>query len=102
MNNIESSTLLAKAPSDYASKLRSGISRLRQQVLAFYEKRFPGQRDWILRIVAQAEQSAWQTPFPSLFFLPLAHSLIAEAQKKFSTSPRPELGQSVPREIFAN
>lgn len=71
------------APADYCSKLSSGISRLKQQLLAFYETRFPEGREWIQRIVAEAEASAWQTPFPSLFFLPLAHSRITEAQAQF-------------------
>lgn len=61
------------APTDYCQKLKSGIARLQSAILAQYEEAFPAEREWIARVVREAEKAAWATPFPSLFFPVLAH-----------------------------
>lgn len=65
------------APPDYCAKLRSGIERLKAHIQALYQNHLPN--EWILRALPEAEESAWQTPFPSLFFAPLAHARITES-----------------------
>jgi hypothetical protein len=87
MNNTQPCNLPANAPADYRAKLRSGITRLKQHAQALYEKTYPEGRDWIQQAVAEAEASAWKTPFPSLFFMPLAQARITEAQSQIATSP---------------
>ncbi|MGH8095621.1 MAG: hypothetical protein ACREIF_19495 [Chthoniobacterales bacterium] len=65
-------------PADYCQKLKHGIERLRTAIQSHYEEAFPNGRDWIARAVQEAEQSAWSTPFPSLFFPALAHLKVRE------------------------
>lgn len=78
-------------PADYCHKLRTGIARLKQHVLAVYEKTYPEGRDWIRQAVADAEASAWETPFPSLFFLPLAGARITETETEIAASSSRDL-----------
>jgi hypothetical protein len=63
---------------DYGRKLKSGIGRLKQAIQAQYAHAFPNQFDSIKRAIAEAETMAWSTPFPSLFFPPLARIRIHE------------------------
>jgi hypothetical protein len=65
-------------PSDYCQKLKSGISRLRSAIQSQYEEAFPDGDDWIAQAVREAEEVAWTTTFPSLFFPPLAHLKLSE------------------------
>jgi hypothetical protein len=65
-------------PAGYSRKLKSGLARLRMAVKAEYENAFPGQVDSIEQALAQAETLAWSTPFPSLFFPPLARIELTE------------------------
>jgi hypothetical protein len=58
--------------------LKSGLARLKNAVQSEYESAFPGQADAIERALAQAETLAWSTPFPSLFFPPLARIGLTE------------------------
>ena len=53
-------------------KLKSGIARLRVTIQAQYVSAFPERLDSIELAMTEAEASAWSTPFPSLFFPPLA------------------------------
>lgn len=66
------------APADYCRKLKSGIARLQAAIQTQYEEAFPAEREWIARAVREAEQAAWATPFPSLFFPALAHLRLSE------------------------
>lgn len=65
-------------PSDYCQKLKNGISRLRSAIQSQYEEAFPDRGDWIAQAVQEAEQLAWSTTFPSLFFPPLARLKLSE------------------------
>lgn len=73
------------APTDYCAKLRRGIDRLKEQIERLYQGSFPS--EWIQRAVAEAEASAWQTPFPSLFFIPLAHARITGPRSERNVTP---------------
>lgn len=66
------------APADYCKKLKRGISRLQTAILAQYEEAIPEGSEWIARAVQEAEEAAWATPFPSLFFPALAHLRVRE------------------------
>ena len=66
------------APADYCQKLKNGIVRLQRAIQSHYETAFPTEREWITRAVGEAEKAAWATPFPSLFFPPLAHLRVSE------------------------
>ena len=66
------------APADYCQKLKNGIARLQAAIQSHYEEAFPTEREWIARAVREAEKAAWVTPFPSLFFPPLAHLRVSE------------------------
>lgn len=66
------------APADYCQKLKSGIARLQAAIQSQYEEAFPAEREWIGRVVREAEAAAWATPFPSLFFPALAHLRVSE------------------------
>lgn len=66
------------APADYCQKLKNGIARLQGAIQSHYEAAFPTEREWIARAVREAEKAAWVTPFPSLFFPPLAHLRLSE------------------------
>lgn len=68
----------ANAPKDYCQKLKSGIARLEASIRRQYEEAFPNGSDWIARAVREAEEAAWSTPFPSLFFPALAHLRVNE------------------------
>lgn len=68
----------ANAPKEYCQKLRSGIARLETMIRRQYEEAFPSGGDWIAQAVREAEEAAWKTPFPSLFFPPLAHLRVNE------------------------
>ena len=63
---------------DYGRKLKNGIARLKEAIQAQYAHAFPNQFDSIKRAIAEAETMAWSTPFPSLFFPPLARIRINE------------------------
>jgi hypothetical protein len=52
--------------------------RLRTAIQRQYEEVFPQDRDRIGRAIGEAEKAAWATPFPSLFFPPLAHLRVRE------------------------
>ena len=65
-------------PSDYCQKLKNGISRLRSTIQSQYEEAFPDRGDWIAQAVREAEEVAWTTTFPSLFFPPLARLKLSE------------------------
>lgn len=66
------------APADYCRKLKSGIARLQAAILTEYETTVPTERERIARAVREAEEAAWATPFPSLFFPALAHLRVSE------------------------
>ncbi|HEX4667508.1 MAG TPA: hypothetical protein VH207_12990 [Chthoniobacterales bacterium] len=66
------------APRDYCHKLKSGIKRLGASIRQQYEEAFPGGGVWISRAIRDAEEAAWATPFPSLFFPALAHLRVNE------------------------
>jgi hypothetical protein len=61
------------APADYCRRLKSGLRRLQMAIQAQYEEIFPEAREQIARAIREAENAAWATPFPSLFFPALAH-----------------------------
>ena len=65
-------------PADYCRRLKSGIMRLRRAIQTQYEEMFPEDSDRIGRAMREAEKAAWATPFPSLFFPPLAHLRVRE------------------------
>lgn len=65
-------------PADYCRKLKSGIARLEAAIQSQYEEAFPAGGDWIARAIREAEEAAWATPFPSLFFPALAHLRVNE------------------------
>jgi hypothetical protein len=65
-------------PSDYCQKLKNGIGRLRSAIQSQYEEAFPDGGDWIAQAIREAEQVAWTTTFPSLFFPPLARLKLSE------------------------
>jgi hypothetical protein len=65
-------------PADYCRRLKSGIMRLRTAIQTHYEEMFPEDSDRIGRAMRDAEKAAWATPFPSLFFPPLAHLRMRE------------------------
>jgi hypothetical protein len=66
------------APKDYCHKLKSGIARLGASIQRQYEDALPTGGDWIARAIRDAEEAAWATPFPSLFFPALAHLRVNE------------------------
>ena len=66
------------APADYCQKLKNGIVRLQRAIQSHYEEAFPAERECIARAMREAEKAAWFTPFPSLFFPPLAHLRVSE------------------------
>jgi hypothetical protein len=66
------------APRDYCQKLKSGIKRLGASIRKQYEEAFPAGGDWIAQAIRDAEEAAWATPFPSLFFPALAHLRVNE------------------------
>lgn len=68
----------ANFPKDYCRKLKSGIARLETSIRSQYEEAFPSGQDWISRALQEAKESAWNTPFPSLFFPALAHLRVNE------------------------
>jgi hypothetical protein len=43
-----------------------------------YENTFPNEKDQIELAIKEAETAAWGTPFPALFFPPLAHLKVRE------------------------
>jgi hypothetical protein len=61
------------APADYCRRLKRGLRRLQTAIQAQYEEIFPDRREQIARAIREAENAAWSTPFPSLFFPALAH-----------------------------
>ena len=63
---------------EYCRKLKSGIVRLKAAIQAQYENTFPDHRDSLERALAEAEASAWATPFPALFFPALARLRISK------------------------
>jgi len=65
-------------PEGYCRKLRAGLGRLRARVRSDYENTFPNERDQIELAIKEAETAAWGTPFPALFFPPLAHLKVRE------------------------
>jgi hypothetical protein len=71
----------------YSRKLKSGLARLRIAVQTEYESAFPGQLESVEQALAQAETLAWSTPFPSLFFPPLARIGLAEIVAPGHPSP---------------
>jgi len=68
----------AHFPKEYCHKLKSGIARLETSIRSQYEEAFPSGHDWIARALREAKESAWSTPFPSLFFPALAHQRVQE------------------------
>lgn len=68
----------ANASKDYCQKLKNGIARLETSIRRQYEEAFPAGGDWIRQAVLEAEEAAWATPFPSLFFPALAHLRLNE------------------------
>ncbi len=68
----------ASFPKDYCRKLKSGIARLEASIRLQYEGAFPAGQEWISRALAEARESAWNTPFPSLFFPAYAHLKVNE------------------------
>ena len=60
-------------PKEYCRKLQAGLGRLRARVRSDYETNFPNERIQIELAIKEAEAAAWDTPFPGLFFAPLAH-----------------------------
>ncbi len=65
-------------PTEYCRKLKSGIARLEKSIQSQYETIYPAARERIARAVREAEEAAWATPFPSLFFPALAHLKVRE------------------------
>lgn len=65
-------------PKEYCRKLRAGLGRLRARVRSDYEIAFPNEKDQIELAIKEAEAAAWGTPFPALFFPPLAHLKVQE------------------------
>ena len=63
---------------EYCRKLRAGLTRLRVWIRSDYEAAFPDEHDQIAEAVREAEEAAWITPFPALFFPPLAHLKVQE------------------------
>lgn len=60
-------------PEGYCRKLRAGLGRLRARLRSDYESAFPNESEQIELAIKEAEAAAWGTPFPALFFPPLAH-----------------------------
>jgi len=65
-------------PKEYCQKLRAGLGRLRARLRSDYETAFPNEKDQIELAIKEAEAAAWGTPFPALFFPPLAHLKVRE------------------------
>ena len=63
---------------EYCRKLRDGLGRLRARIRSDYEAVFPDESNRIAEAVKEAEEAAWITPFPALFFPPLAHLKVRE------------------------
>ncbi len=68
-------------------KLKRGLARLKEAIQSQYSNAFPGRLDSIERALAEAEASAWSTPFPSLFFPPLARIRLDELGATATTNP---------------
>jgi hypothetical protein len=78
MHSINNCRPPKDAPPDYCSKLKHGLRRLEAGIRAEYERNFPAAGAQIAQTVKEAEAIAWTTPFPSLFFPPLAHLKLNE------------------------
>jgi hypothetical protein len=59
-------------PREYCRKLRAGLGRLRDRLRSDLETSFPNEKEQIALALKEAEEAAWITPFPALFFPPLA------------------------------
>ena len=66
-------------------KLKSGIARLKTAIQTHYVNAFPDRLDSIEHAMAEAEASAWSTPFPSLFFPALARIRLDELGSRATT-----------------
>ncbi len=88
-NNLTNTPLSQPVAPAYCHKLKSGIGRLKIALQDQYRGAFPDHADSIRQAMAEAEVSAWATPFPSLFFPALARIRLSELAPEAQSSPSP-------------
>jgi hypothetical protein len=71
-------TALDDVPSQFCRTLLQAIGKLRTRLRAKYAHLFHGRAESLNRLLAEAEELAWQTPFPHLFLPTLAEERVAE------------------------
>ena len=65
-------------PRQFCRELIAAIGKLKQRLLEQYEQTLPGRGQLIRKAIAEAEELAWQTPFPHLFLPDFAEVRLAE------------------------
>jgi hypothetical protein len=68
-------------------RLAGKLTDLKGRLQARYESHFPGQNSLIKSSIEEAEEIAWQTPFPHLFLPVLAEERIAFARSADAPTP---------------
>jgi len=67
-----------QASTQFCRKLIFSLGKLKGRLQDKYERAHPGRGQLIRQAVAEAEELAWQTPFPHLFFPDFAEVRLAE------------------------
>ena len=67
-----------RSPAQVCRHLLAALADLKTRLQRKFEQAYPGQSQVIRRAVAEAEQLAWQTPFPHLLLPDLAEVRVSE------------------------
>jgi hypothetical protein len=68
----------ADVPTHLCRELMAALGKLKGRLLERYTQASPGRENLIRQAVAEAEELAWQTPFPHLFLPDFAEARVAE------------------------
>jgi hypothetical protein len=63
-------------PAQFCREIVDAVAKLRIRLLAKYEGVLPGRSQLIRQAVAEAEEEAWELPFPHLFLPDLAEARV--------------------------
>ena len=66
-------------PPHFCENLMSALGKLKARLFSRFEKALPGRGQLIRKAIEEAEELAWQTPFPHLFLPDFAEVRLAEA-----------------------
>jgi hypothetical protein len=68
----------AQVPVEFCRKVVAGVVELKDRLIKQYEAALPGQSLLVNRAVEEAEELAWETPFPHLFLPDFVELRIAQ------------------------